>query len=500
MPPPRRQRGMAIYHTTSLSCDLDPYLNVFDWDLGCSSQSGSGGGGGGEGGGSLEAKPVTFVTGNANKLKEVKLILGSSFPFPVENRKVDLPELQGEPHEVSREKCRLAAEQVQGAVMVEDTGLCFNALGGLPGPYIKWFMDGTGHEGLNSILAGFSDKTAYAQCVFAFCAGPGKEVKIFDGRTAGSIVPARGPTNFGWDPVFQPEGRDVTYAEMPKEDKNAISHRGRALGMLKEYVAANAGQIVEEMHAEGGRESTPPAAGTEAGTAADGVVLAMGEGSTTAEQGGGAGVGGEGAEAGVISFFAQEGEACEPMERIGGALPSPLRVRASEAKLAELQGDTVEALIEKCNTATAKTRGPVIVESSALLFNALGSLPGPYIGAFVGKVGAEGLVTLLADFEDKSAVAEHRVAFSAGPGSAPKVFEAKVAGTIVKPRGASGGGWYSAFLPDGSDATVAEMDEGSGVREASLPRRAAIQALEEYFRANADGVSKEIEACRANGA
>lgn len=57
--------------------------------------------------------------------------------------------------------------------------------------------------------------------------------QVFDGRTAGSIVPARGPTNFGWDPVFQPEGRDVTYAEMPKEEKNAISHRGGALGMLK---------------------------------------------------------------------------------------------------------------------------------------------------------------------------------------------------------------------------------------------------------------------------
>ncbi|CAN0450212.1 unnamed protein product, partial [Ectocarpus sp. 12 AP-2014] len=132
-----------------------------------------------------------------------------------------------------REKCHLAAEQVQGPVMVEDTGLCFNALGGLPGPYIKWFLDGTGHDGLNGILEGFQDKTAYAQCVFAFSAGPGKEVKIFDGRTAGSIVPPRGPTNFGWDPIFQPEGRDVTYAEMAKEDKNAISHRGRALAMLK---------------------------------------------------------------------------------------------------------------------------------------------------------------------------------------------------------------------------------------------------------------------------
>lgn len=62
--------------------------------------------------------------------------------------------------------------------MVEDTCLCFNALGGLPGPYIKWFLEGLGHKGLNKMLAGFEDKTAYAQCVFAFSAGPGKDIKV----------------------------------------------------------------------------------------------------------------------------------------------------------------------------------------------------------------------------------------------------------------------------------------------------------------------------------
>ena len=64
-------------------------------------------------------------------------ILGDTLPFDIISRKIDLPELQGEPEEVSREKCRLAAQQVGGPVMVEDTSLCFNALGGLPGVYIK---------------------------------------------------------------------------------------------------------------------------------------------------------------------------------------------------------------------------------------------------------------------------------------------------------------------------------------------------------------------------
>lgn len=88
-------------------------------------------------------------------------ILGDSLPFSLDNKKLDLPELQGEPEEVSVAKCRLAAAQVNGPVIVEDTSLCFNALGGLPGVYIKWFLEKTGHEGLNNMLAAYEDKSAY---------------------------------------------------------------------------------------------------------------------------------------------------------------------------------------------------------------------------------------------------------------------------------------------------------------------------------------------------
>lgn len=80
------------------------------------------------------SRPVTFVTGNAKKLEEVKAILGQSIPF--QSLKLDLPELQGEPEDISKEKARLAAIQVNGPVLVEDTCLCFNALKGLPGPYM----------------------------------------------------------------------------------------------------------------------------------------------------------------------------------------------------------------------------------------------------------------------------------------------------------------------------------------------------------------------------
>jgi hypothetical protein len=80
-----------------------------------------------------ELPPITFVTGNKKKLEEVIAILGSSFPFRVQSCSIDLPELQGDPVEVAKEKCRLASKATNGPVLTEDTSLCFNSLGGLPG-------------------------------------------------------------------------------------------------------------------------------------------------------------------------------------------------------------------------------------------------------------------------------------------------------------------------------------------------------------------------------
>jgi len=127
--------------------------------------------------------------------------------------------------------------QIGGPVIVEDTCLCFNALNGLPGPYVKWFLKELGRDGLNKMLAAYEDKSAQAVCTFAYCAGPGKEALLFEGRTDGKIVPSRGPTHFGWDAVFEYEGQ--TYAEMDKSEKNKISHRSKALAKLKGWLAEN---------------------------------------------------------------------------------------------------------------------------------------------------------------------------------------------------------------------------------------------------------------------
>nr|CAD7408404.1 unnamed protein product [Timema cristinae] len=148
---------------------------------------------------------------------------------------MDLPEYQGEMDDICINKCKEAARIVKSPVLIEDTCLCFNALGGLPGPYIKWFLDKLGPDGLYKLLAGWEDKSASAICTFAYCPGEGQEVKLFRGCTEGTIVEPRGPRDFGWDPCFQPCAHERTYAELPKKTKNQISHRSMALQELRKY-------------------------------------------------------------------------------------------------------------------------------------------------------------------------------------------------------------------------------------------------------------------------
>jgi len=187
-------------------------------------------------------KKIIFVTGNKKKLEEVVAILGND--FGVESKSMDLPELQGDDTiEIAKEKCKLAADVAKGPVICEDTSLCYNALVGLPGPYIKWFLQKIGLEGLNKIIAGYEDKSAYALCVFTFSKGPGHAPVVFEGRTDGKIVPARGPRDFGWDPVFEVDGYNKTYAELDKDIKNAISHRAKALQKLKIYLHEHVNEL-----------------------------------------------------------------------------------------------------------------------------------------------------------------------------------------------------------------------------------------------------------------
>ena len=118
--------------------------------------------------------------------------------------------------------------------MTEDTSLCFDSYKGLPGPYIKWFLEKIKPEGLYKMANAMGDTSAEAVCIFAYCKDENEEPVIFKGVTRGKIVEPRGAKTFGWDCVFQPDGFDKTYGQLDSKIKNGISHRSKALALMLE--------------------------------------------------------------------------------------------------------------------------------------------------------------------------------------------------------------------------------------------------------------------------
>ena len=181
----------------------------------------------------FKPKVITLVTGNSGKLREFQYLFDSLGPkglYKLVSQKIDLPEIQGTSIEISQEKCRHAAEIVGGPCLVDDTSLEFQALGGLPGPYIKWFLEGLSVRDLPKLLEAFPDKRGSAVCVLSYTEGPDQEVITVEGVHEGHIVPPRGTLGFGWDPIFEPLDSDGrTYGEMTTEEKNSNSARERAV-------------------------------------------------------------------------------------------------------------------------------------------------------------------------------------------------------------------------------------------------------------------------------
>ena len=104
---------------------------------------------------------------------------------------------------MASEKAKLAFSHAKIPLIIEDTALCYNALNGMPGPYIKDFYKSLKNEGLCKLLDGKEDKSATAQCIVAYIDESCKDnPKLFPGRTTGQIVMPRGNKGFGWDLVF----------------------------------------------------------------------------------------------------------------------------------------------------------------------------------------------------------------------------------------------------------------------------------------------------------
>lgn len=173
-----------------------------------------------------------FITGNKNKFEEVSKIINN-----IEQLNIDLPEIQEiDPKKVIEEKLKTALNKVsEGEFIVEDTSLYFECLNGLPGPLIKWFLETLGNEGLYDIAKKYNNFNATAKTVIGY-ANQNKEILFFEGNVKGHIVFPKGPDNFGWDRIFVPDGYDLRFSEMEKEQKNKISMRGIATKLLKKHL------------------------------------------------------------------------------------------------------------------------------------------------------------------------------------------------------------------------------------------------------------------------
>jgi len=178
---------------------------------------------------------IRFVTSNDGKAREVGAML-EPLGHEVERVNTTYPELQVDTLEaVVNYGLDWLSAKLEHPFIVDDSGLFVHSLKGFPGVYSAYVYKTLGYEGVLKLLEGKEDRSARFEC----CAGLMLDGKrhIFTGVTEGSIIEKpRGSDGFGFDPVFVPSGTSQTFAEMPLEIKNRISHRGRAFSALASHL------------------------------------------------------------------------------------------------------------------------------------------------------------------------------------------------------------------------------------------------------------------------
>ncbi len=189
-------------------------------------------------------KRIIFATNNAHKLEEVRAIIGDSFEL-ITLREAgiteDIPENEPTIEGNALAKARYVWEKTGCDCFADDTGLEVDALGGAPGVHsARYATDGhdfgANREKLLREMADATNRAARFRTVVALIEG-GKE-HCFEGIVEGTITREEiGEGGFGYDCLFRPEGYDRTFAELAPEEKNAISHRGRAVCKLAKWLA-----------------------------------------------------------------------------------------------------------------------------------------------------------------------------------------------------------------------------------------------------------------------
>lgn len=191
----------------------------------------------------MEKKKIVFATNNAHKLSEIRNIIGDQWQILSLDDigcHDDIPETADTLKGNAELKARYIYERYGVDCFADDTGLLVEALDGAPGVYSARYAGPAcdSQANMNLLLRNMEDKadrSAHFSTVIALIIGG--EIHFFEGRVDGEIrlIPA-GTDGFGYDPVFEPEGRGVTFAQMTADEKNAISHRGRATARLIEYL------------------------------------------------------------------------------------------------------------------------------------------------------------------------------------------------------------------------------------------------------------------------
>lgn len=194
----------------------------------------------------MELKKIVVASHNQGKIDEIKAMLESFQIEVVSARDLDLPDVEetGVTFEENAALKAMELSEISGLpCLADDSGLCVKALNGRPGVYSARYAPNRDFDKAMEMLVGelkdckSDDWSAYFACVLAFKI-PGQEIHFFEGRVDGHIVAEKnGHNGFGFDPIFVPQGFDKTFANFSKEEKAAISHRGRAFQKFCDFVA-----------------------------------------------------------------------------------------------------------------------------------------------------------------------------------------------------------------------------------------------------------------------
>lgn len=193
----------------------------------------------------MKLEEIVFASHNEGKIKEIKKLLapyGIKVKSALDMNLPDVEETGKTFEENSLLKSRTIAKLVNMPCLADDSGLCVDALNGAPGVYsARYARNRDFDKGMEKLLAEMEkspnkSRNAHFSCVISL-AWPDGQYKVFAGQVDGKIAFHKmGAGGFGYDPLFVPEGFTSSFAQMSQEEKNKISHRGRAVEKLKDFL------------------------------------------------------------------------------------------------------------------------------------------------------------------------------------------------------------------------------------------------------------------------